>query len=134
MTRRWKASRLIYRVDKLWGGYNSSRRLSERLERTATSTREGNARGRPSDIAQEALGSRSVSKAMECAWRGSSGRRGRVGRSLGIAQIESSVLLLQGDEAGGGREAIRMATFCALSTSRMAPGAARGGGTGRLLE
>src|SRR5205823_14513836 len=74
MTRRWKASRLIYRVDKLWGGYNSSRRLSERLserlERTATSTREGNARGRPSDIAQEALGSRSVSKAMECAWRG----------------------------------------------------------------
>ena len=69
MTRRWKASRLIYRVDKLWGGYNSSRRLSERLERTATSTREGNARGRPSDIAQ-ALGSRSVSKAMECAWRG----------------------------------------------------------------
>src|SRR5947199_6478696 len=85
MTRRWKASRLIYRVDKLWGGYNSSRRLSERLserlERTATSTRDGNARGRPSDIAQEALGSRSVSKAMECAWRGSSGRRGRVGRS-----------------------------------------------------
>src|SRR3954465_13216312 len=62
-------------------GYNSSRRLSERLyerlERTATSTREGNARGRPSDIAQEALGSRSVSKAMKCAWRGSSGRRGR---------------------------------------------------------
>src|SRR5213082_3056784 len=57
-----------------WGGFNSSRRLSERLERTATSTRDGNARGRPSDIAQEPLGSRSVSKAMECAWRGSSGR------------------------------------------------------------
>src|SRR5947209_6397720 len=53
------------------------RELSERLERTATSTRDGNARGRPSDIAQEALGSRSVSKAMECASRGSSGRRER---------------------------------------------------------
>src|SRR5947209_18383427 len=29
MTRHWKAARLIYRVDKRWGGYNSSRRLSE---------------------------------------------------------------------------------------------------------
>src|SRR5947209_8528823 len=132
MTRRWKASRLIYRVDKLWGGYNSSRRLSERLERTATSTREGNARGRPSDIAQETLGSRSVSKAMACAWRGP--QVGGEGRSKPSALRRLSHLFSV-FRARSGRRA-RSNTYGDLLGSRLQEWllGRRGGGTGRLLE
>src|SRR5207248_1571172 len=115
MTRRWKASRLIYRVDKLWGGHNSSRRLSERLserlERTATPRGEGNARGSRSDIVQglsdpalRIKGDDDDDDGMECAWRGSSGRSsspvggGEGSRSRRHCADSVLLALLGGDE------------------------------------